>query len=79
MKNLIQWIRPAFEGHDGKASSKRLTTFSLISTIILMAFASLCGWVIDKDVLRSLEILAGWTISNSVYQAVKSNKDEANA
>jgi hypothetical protein len=75
---FIEWIRPAFEGIDGKASHKRLTVFALVSTIILMAVCSLFGIKIDHMVLHSLEILAGAIIGGTVYQSVKNEKNSQN-
>ncbi len=71
MKEFIQWIRPAFEGADGKASHKRLTVFALIYTIIIMAFASLFGLTVDYMVLHSLEALAGAIMFGTIYQNIK--------
>lgn len=36
--SLIKWLRPTFEGEDGKASSKRITGFVLTASGIFMVF-----------------------------------------
>lgn len=41
LKKLIMWLKLSFEGNDGKASSRKLTTFVFALTTIVLIYADL--------------------------------------
>lgn len=63
-KSLLKWLKPTFEGEDGKASSKRITGFVLTASGIYMVFT-------DKmTTIYAVYTLAILLITGAIYAMV---------
>jgi hypothetical protein len=57
---LAQWVRYSFEGGDGKASSRKLTTFAFSLTTFILVFADLFfDLTVDPILLTGVLSMAG--------------------
>ena len=74
MERFIQWIRPSFEGNDGKASSRKISMFFLLSSYLLMILLTAKGAEFEAHIWFSVETMALTYSGLSTYQNVKQNK-----
>jgi len=74
-KKAIKWFKRSFEDDNGKPDANALTVFGLVSTIIIIATASLFQQV-DHSVLISLEGMAGAILTAKNFKEYKSNSNK---
>lgn len=58
MKVLLQFFKPSFTGHDGKASSKKLTMFTFMACYVFM-IVSCRVWECNFPDIAYITSLAG--------------------
>ena len=73
MKNFINWLRPSFEGADGKSSSRKISMFFLLSSYLLMIILTAKGAEFEAHIWFSVETMALAFSGLSTYQNVKTN------
>lgn len=76
--NFIQWIRPSFEGLDGKASHRRINVFYFSALILYMLIATASGAVFPEIAWVVVSAGAGLFSALSVWQNKVNNKHEEN-
>lgn len=78
LKKLWTWIRPTFEGEDGKASHRRLSVFYSFILLTYMLLSTASGAIFPEIAWITIATLTGAFSGLSVWQTMANKKKDEN-